>query len=137
MLSIHFGVCKLIINAICLQKINAHNIMMELIITTKEELTEIVRKAVSLAVIQSEKSKPQVETLDMDGMLKLLAEHGYKTSKAQIYKFTSLKLIPYMKLGSKLLFSRKEILEWLKNTSIRSKTRDDALSIIQSSLRKG
>jgi hypothetical protein len=110
--------------------------MVDLIITTKDQLMEIVCEAVSQALSQSEKRKPEVETLNMDGVLELLAKHGYQASKAQIYKFTSLKLIPYMKLGNKLLFSRKEILEWLKNTSIRNKTRDDALKVIQSSLRK-
>ncbi len=111
--------------------------MIDLIITTKDELTEIVREAVSQAMTRVEKNKPQVDTLSMDGVLELLAENGYLTSKAQIYKFTSLRLIPYMKLGNKLLFSRKEILEWIKSTLIRNKTRDDALKVIQSSLRKG
>ena len=62
--------------------------MADLIFTTKDELMEIVQEAVSLAMSQSEKSKPIVDTLSIKGVLELLAEYGYHTSKHQIYKFT-------------------------------------------------
>lgn len=109
--------------------------MADLILTTKDELMEIVREAVSQAMVRTEKSKPLIDTLNMDGVLELLAEHGYQASKAQIYKFTSQKFIPFMKLGNKLLFSRKEILEWMKISSVKAKMCDDVLKVIQSSIR--
>lgn len=48
-------------------------------------------------------------------MLELLREHGYPTSKAKIYKLTSAGTIPCKVYGNKLVFSRKEILEWAEN----------------------
>ncbi|NDV84548.1 helix-turn-helix domain-containing protein [Bacteroides sp. 51] len=111
--------------------------MADMILTSKDELMEIVREAISQAMAHPEKSKPIVDTLNMEGVLELLAENGYQTSKAQIYKFTSQKLMPFMKIGNKLLFSRKEVLGWMKDASIRGKTRDDALKVIQASQKKG
>lgn len=110
--------------------------MPDYIFTTKAELMEIVKAAISEIIQTKEKQSPVIDTLDLDGTLELLAEHGYHTTRAQIYKFTSLKRIPYMKVGNKLLFSRKEIVEWLKKTSVRPKVKDNALRLIQKSIRE-
>lgn len=43
----------------------------------------------------------------------MLDEYGMPTSKAKIYKLTSAGEIPHRKYGNKLVFSRKELQEWM------------------------
>jgi len=86
-----------------------------IIVTTPDELRAIVNEALSGIVPKSASNQPQVDTLTLNDTLELLREHGYPTSKAKIYKLTSAGTIPCKVYGNKLVFSRKEILEWAEN----------------------
>lgn len=109
--------------------------MPEYIFTTKEELMEIVREAVSDIFSIKQSQKPIIDTIDFNSTLKLINEHGYKMTKSQLYKLTSRNAIPYMKFGNKLVFSNKEILEWLRNKTTHSKNKDDVMLEIQKALK--
>ena len=89
--------------------------MSNIIVTTPEELRAIVSEAVSGAFPKQASTQPQIDTMTLNDTLELLKEHGYPTSKAKIYKLTSVGKIPCKTYGNKLVFSRKEILLWVEN----------------------
>lgn len=59
-------------------------------------------------------AKPVHDTISLADAIKLLDEYGMPTSKAKIYKLTSAGEIPYRKYGNKLVFSRKQLHEWME-----------------------
>lgn len=83
-----------------------------IIITNKEQLKELFYDLFAEFILQKEE-KQESDTMNLVGLLEFLDKQGLKTSKSHIYKYTSLELIPHMKIGRKLLFSRKDILEWI------------------------
>ena len=52
------------------------------------------------------------DLMKLDQLIEFLSHHP---TKATIYKKTSKKEIPFYKIGKTLLFSKSEILNWLKN----------------------
>ncbi|KAA6349212.1 hypothetical protein EZS27_003323 [termite gut metagenome] len=88
--------------------------MNPIIITTPEELRAIVSEAVS-GVIPKTVSESKIDTITLSDAIELLREYGYPTSKAKVYKLTASGDIPCKRYGNKLVFSRKELLEWAEN----------------------
>jgi hypothetical protein len=92
--------------------------MSNIILTTPEELKAIVQDAVSGLLSKSpvkEESLP--DTITLATALDLLVEHGYPTSRAKVYKLTSAGAMPHRKYGNKLVFSRKELLQWAQGNT--------------------
>lgn len=108
--------------------------MPDYIFTTKDEIQSIVREAVA-DVFSIHEQRLDIDTMNVDALLAFLAEYGYITTKPQIYQLTSRNKIPFMKLGNKLIFSKKEITNWIKTTVRRPRTKDDALSDLQKHMR--
>lgn len=50
-----------------------------------------------------------------------------KLSKSQIYKMTMLNEIPFEKYGKRLVFSRRELNEWMRNRTIQGPTPDEIM----------
>ena len=86
--------------------------MQNIIVTTPEELRALVREVVSTLLPNKNESAPQVDTITLNDALELLSQHGFPTSKAKMYKLTSAGDVPCRTYGNKLVFSRKEILQW-------------------------
>ncbi len=103
--------------------------MSNIIVTTSEELRAIVSEAVSRVLPKQAAPQPPIDTITLNDVLKLLEEHGYPTSKAKIYKLTSTGKIPCKTYGNKLVFSRKEILQWAENQT-RTKHDSSKVSLI-------
>ncbi len=113
------------------------NTMSNIIITTPEELRAIVSEAVSHALPKQASPQTPIDTLTLNDTLELLKEHGYPTSKAKIYKLTSTGKIPCRTYGNKLVFSRKEILQWAENqTKFKHDTTELSLHLARSARRK-
>ena len=89
--------------------------MNNIILTTPEELRAIVREAVSTLLPDKNKAISQVDTITLNDALELLSLHGFPTSKAKMYKLTAAGEVPCRTYGNKLVFSRKEILQWAEN----------------------
>jgi predicted DNA-binding transcriptional regulator AlpA len=89
--------------------------MGNIILTTPEELRAIVNEALSGIIPKTASTNSQIDTITLNDVLELLREHGYPTSKAKIYKLTSAGTIPCKVYGNKLVFSRREVLEWAEN----------------------
>jgi excisionase family DNA binding protein len=86
------------------------------IITSKEELRQIIRE------VLSEVSPPDRDSstgptgpgyLNMDKLLDFLRENNCRISKSRIYKLARAKQIPHRKIGKHLMFRTDDILEWL------------------------
>ena len=82
---------------------------MELIVTTGEELCRMIRAEVDRAL--NTKSQPQQipDRCTFDDALEITG-----LSKSKLYKLTSSKKIPNKRFGNRLIFSREELLEWVK-----------------------
>ena len=93
--------------------------MAGIIVATEEQIEEIVFRAISKYYSGNNK-----ETISsgLSSALKVLDEHGFPTSKAKLYKMTSLGQIPFMKYGNKLVFSRKSLVEWAHKQLVSGST---------------
>lgn len=86
--------------------------MGDIIITTPEELKAIISEAMANAVPQVSNPKDLPDSITLETAVQVLEEFGFPTSKAKIYKLTSSGAMPFRKYGNKLVFSRKELLNW-------------------------
>ena len=110
--------------------------MQNIIVTTPEELRAIVSEAVS-GILPKSISSPQIDTLTMNDALTLLGQYGFPTSKAKMYKLTSTGDVPCRTYGNKLVFSRKELLQWAENQTKPKYDRTAAtLTLARSARRK-
>lgn len=90
--------------------------MEKIIVVTQDELEAIIERVVQRAI----SNLPPVEKPKETGGLELAVDIT-GLSKSRIYSFCSQKKIPHMKIGSKLLFSRKGLMSWCegKNQTIK------------------
>ena len=89
--------------------------MNQIIVTTPEELRLIVKEAVIGLTSQREEPKPESDSVNLETALQVLSENGYPTSKGKMYKLTSEGKVPHRLYNNKLVFCRKEILEWAES----------------------
>lgn len=92
-------------------QLNQEDLRAEVKSCFKEILEELKRN--EQAVVPSDRISLQ-ETAQITGL-----------RKSTLYKMTMTGAIPYMKLGKRLIFSRKSILEWME-TRIKSPYSPDA-----------
>lgn len=69
------------------------------------------------------KPKPQSDTMYVDDTIEFLKDHGYPVTVATLYNRTFKRAIPYSRIGKRLVFSRKELLQWLDSKAIRPKSK--------------
>ena len=103
--------------------------MRNIILTTPEELREIIAEAVSGRVAMVETQKEFPDSITLDTAVRVLEEFGFPTSKAKIYKLTSSGSMPFRKYGNKLVFSRKELLNWAEQ---QAKYPNDTSDVVES-----
>lgn len=103
----------------------------------KEMITSIVVKAISDIKQRAQSSlKPESELMDADGTIRFLKEQGLPMTKATLYGNTSKKTIPFKRIGKRIVFSRKELLQWLESRTTRSETKSDAALRLSENARK-
>jgi excisionase family DNA binding protein len=80
------------------------------------ELEQVISAAVreGLSSLQTHQRPVQEDRIGIDEACSLT---GY--SKATIYKMTFTGEIPFRKYGKRLVFSRKELSEWISNRTVR------------------
>lgn len=87
--------------------------MTQIVVASTEELKAIIRD------VLSEQREPtagvQPDNISLNRAVELLNGLGFPTSKAKIYKLTSAGSMPCRKYGSKLIFSRMELLKWAES----------------------
>lgn len=87
------------------------------IITTKEDLAQVIRGAIAELSLPEHKHAVEPKYLDMDKLLEFLRQNNCRISRSQIYKLTRSKKIPHRKLGKNLLFNSDEILDWINSSN--------------------
>jgi len=111
--------------------------MSTIIVTTPEELRAIVNEAIAEFLPKTQLKETKSDRISLDTAIELLAENGYPTSKAKIYKLTSSEEMPHLKYGNKLIFSRKELLQWAVSQTKRIGNHSEvALTLARSARRK-
>jgi hypothetical protein len=111
--------------------------MTNIILTTPEELRAIVSEAVAGILPKNASGKSLIDSIALMDALELLREHGYPTSKAKVYKLTSTGEIPCKRYGNKLVFSRKELLQWAESqTRPQNDLGNISLTLARSARRK-
>jgi len=107
--------------------------MNKIIVTTPEELRLIVKEAVIELTSPREEKKTEADTVNLETALQVLTENGYPTSKGKMYKLTSEGKIPHKMYNNKLVFSRKEILEWAES---QAKPKYETIRVVAQSARR-
>lgn len=111
--------------------------MSTIIITEENKLRSIVQEEVSKLLPTNQPTKTEIDTMTLDSALAFLSEHGYPMSKAKLYKLTASEDIPCRKFGQKLVFSRKDLLQWAeKQTKPKSNKEETLLNLARSARRK-
>ncbi len=111
--------------------------MKEIIVTTPEELRTLIERAVKSSIPTTNQSQPTPpDTIALPAAQQLLADHGYPTSRAKIYKLTSANLLPHKKYGNKLVFSRRDLLAWAESQTHKVDDRSEAVLAIARSARR-
>ncbi|MDH6310730.1 excisionase family DNA binding protein [Dysgonomonas sp. PFB1-18] len=112
--------------------------MKEFILTTPEQLDEIVQNAIKKVLPDKKKDKPPKipDTYSVEQALSFLLENGYKLSKSKLYKMTADKLLPFRYFGRRIIFSRHELLKWVEQQTVASSNKNETLLAIAESARK-
>ncbi|HVA98083.1 MAG TPA: helix-turn-helix domain-containing protein [Bacteroidia bacterium] len=92
--------------------------MTKIIVTTKDELQEIIHESVKSA-ISEQNTQQQSEELDKMMSLKEVAIF-LNLAQQTVYGFTSKQQIPFVKKGKKLYFRKSELEKWLMEGNIKS-----------------
>lgn len=114
------------------------NKMSDIIVTTAEQLEQAVMQALVkvLPVKEEERSGSTPDTCSLMQAIAFLHENGYQLSKSKLYKLTSTQQIPFRHFGRRLIFSREELLEWVKGQTISMEDSSEALLTLAESARK-
>lgn len=100
--------------------------MEDIVIINENELSKILKEEISSVfdnysdLFNQSNELPVVDTINLTSAIAFLAENGYDISKSKLYKLSSERKIPCKKFGNKLIFSRKELLDWMQSNT-RSK----------------
>ncbi|QMU30130.1 helix-turn-helix domain-containing protein [Adhaeribacter radiodurans] len=107
---------------------------MELILTTPDELEAVISRAVSKAI---NKQSPQLpsDRCNKEEAIQFLNEQGYKISESRFYKLTAANELPAKRFGSRLVFSRKELISWIESQLLDNSNKQDTLLSLAKSAR--
>lgn len=89
---------------------------MELIVTTGEKLSLIIREEINRALNLKPEPKQLPDRCTFNEALEITG-----LSKSKLYKLTALNQIPFRKFNKKLVFSRRELLTWMDAQTLEPK----------------
>jgi len=113
--------------------------MGDIIVTTAEQLKQVVVQALTKFLPMKEKESSGIppDTCSLMQAIAFLKENGYELSKSKLYKLTSSGQIPFRHFGRRLIFSREELLEWVKRETVsRSDSSEVLLTLAKSARNK-
>jgi excisionase family DNA binding protein len=95
-----------------------NNHMIKIIVTTKDELQEIIHESVKSAITEQ---NTQQQSEEPDKMMSLKETAIFLNLAQQtVYGFTSKQQIPFIKKGKKLYFRKSELEKWLLEGNIKN-----------------
>lgn len=89
--------------------------MTQVIVTTHEELENLIQTSVRKALNQQQAPAAQDKLLSVDEAAEFL-----NLARQTLYGFTSKRLVPFIKRGKKLYFRRLELEKWLSEGKRKS-----------------
>ncbi len=85
--------------------------MTKIIVTTKDELQELIQESVKSAITEQ---NSQQQSEEQDKIMSLQETALFlNLAKQTVYGFTSKQQIPFIKKGKKLYFQKSELEKWL------------------------
>jgi excisionase family DNA binding protein len=85
--------------------------MTKIIVTTKDELQELIQESVKSAITEQ---NTQQQSQEQDKIMSLQETAMFLNLAQQtVYGYTSKQLIPFIKKGKKLYFQKSELEKWL------------------------
>ena len=110
--------------------------MSDIIVATAEQLERVVMQALAKVLpVKEEKSGSLPDTCSLVQAIAFLQDNGYQLSKSKLYKLTSLGQIPFRYFGRRLIFSRKELLEWVEGQTLSKGDSSETLLTLAKSAR--
>ena len=92
-------------------------------IAEKEELQELIKESIHEeieSILKDLNQKPIPERLSLMEAAQFLG-----ITKSTMYGYTCARKIPYYKFGRRIFFYTKELEDWLRDTSLRHKSREE------------
>ena len=113
----------------------------QVIVLTPEQLQAMIDKSVN-ALLNKLKRHDNIindnDIINIDEAVFFLKKNGVPLARNYIYTLTHQKEIPYKKNGKYVVFSKKELLQWIDNRITRPETKSDAVKeLAKSANRKG
>ena len=96
----------------------------------KEMISDLLSQEIQKAVNPT--NEPDI--LKIDQALNFLSLQGWPTTKQTIYNLVFKKEIPYRKVGRRVVFSRKELLQWIESRTVRPASKSDAALALANSV---
>lgn len=118
--------------------------MESIILTTPEQIREIVAGAVADAMKETTRPTPQKDMPDVltfEQAHEFLRENGYKIAESTLRLYSAQKVVPFKKVGKMAIYSRRDLLKWMesrttRNTPTTTNKEDAVLRIAQSANKK-
>jgi predicted DNA-binding transcriptional regulator AlpA len=111
--------------------------MSEIVITTREDITEIVKAAVLQAInVIIPKPKEEPDRFDINGAVEYLKSRGIKISKSHLYKMTPDGSAPVRRFGGRLVFYRQDLETWAESRLKSNNSNEVAQAVANSINRK-
>lgn len=98
----------------------------------KEMISDLLSQEIQKAVNPTKEPEPDI--LKIDQALNFLSLQGWPTTKQTIYNLVFKKEIPYRKVGRRVIFSRKELLQWIESRTVRPASKSDAALALANSV---
>ena len=89
-----------------------------------------------LAAKEPPPESPKPERLFIDEAVVCLREHGYATTKGNLFNLVNTRSIPFLKIGRRVVFTRTELAAWVDQKTTNETISNVALTIAESARRK-
>lgn len=109
-----------------------------IIMIAPSDLESMIEKAVAkivpkLAEFQPEKAGFQIDTVNINDAAQFLTDCGLPMTRPALYSLVHTRRIPYRKIGHRLVFSRKDLVQWMEDNTETPETQENAAKRIAAS----
>lgn len=111
----------------------------QVIVVTPVQLRNLIDESIrnilpKLAAFRRKNEPIETDGLSIDNAVRFFADQGIPTTKQNLYNLVFKKEIPYCKVGRRVVFSRKELLQWIESRTVRPASKSDAALALANSI---
>ncbi len=111
----------------------------QVIVVTPVQLRNLIDESIrdilpKLADFRRKNEPVETDGLSIDDAVRFFANQGIPTTKQNLYNLVFKKEIPYRKVGRRVIFSRKELLQWIESRTVRPASKSDAALALANSV---